>query len=266
MAVAGVRQPGRGPRGPRDGHLYEGYHGYWPLDSRGVDSRIGGEAALRSLVTAAHARGLRVLLDLVPNHVYEDNPRYRESQAQELWNMSDPPCVCGLGSCDWGRYIQTCWFTPYLPDVRLERPEALRWAYEDAVWWTEAFDLDGLRVDAVPMMPRAATRRIAAEVRERLAPREASFFVGEVFTGPGRGDRGDPLLPRARRARQRVRLPADVGAARRDRPRVGRLRGGRGVARRGRGEDCGQRRDADADDRQSRRHAVLVGGGGRDCV
>ncbi|MCY0990244.1 alpha-amylase family glycosyl hydrolase [Nannocystis sp. ILAH1] len=171
--------------GRGDGHLYEGYHGYWPLDSRGVDPRIGGEAALRSLVTAAHARGLRVLLDLVPNHVYEDNPRYRESQAQDLWNMSDPPCVCGLGSCDWGRYIQTCWFTPYLPDVRLERPEALRWAYEDAVWWTEAFDLDGLRVDAVPMMPRAATRRVAAEVRERLAPREASFFVGEVFTGPG---------------------------------------------------------------------------------
>ncbi|MDC0715297.1 alpha-amylase family glycosyl hydrolase [Nannocystis bainbridge] len=171
--------------GRGDGKFYEGYHGYWPLDSRGVEARIGGEAALRSLIAAAHARGLRVLLDLVPNHVYEDNPRYRMSQAQDLWNMSDPPCVCGLGGCDWGRYIQTCWFTPYLPDLRLERPEALRWAYEDAVWWMETFDIDGLRIDAVPMMPRAATRRIAAEVRERLAPREASFFVGEVFTGPG---------------------------------------------------------------------------------
>lgn len=171
--------------GRGDGHLYEGYHGYWPLESRGVEPRIGGEAALRSLVTAAHARGIRVLLDLVPNHVYEDNARYAGSQSDDLWNMSDPPCVCGLGSCDWGRWIETCWFTPYLPDLRLQRPEALRWAYEDAVWWLDEFDVDGLRVDAVPMMPRAATRRIAAEVRERYSPRAASFFVGEVFTGPG---------------------------------------------------------------------------------
>jgi len=173
--------------GRGDGHFYEGYHGYWPLESRAVEPRIGGEAALRSLVTAAHARGIRVLLDLVPNHLYEANQRHVEHAEEDLWNRSDPTCVCGLGSCDWGRYIQTCWFTPYLPDLRLERPEALRWAYEDAVWWMEAFDLDGLRIDAVPMMPRAATRRIAAEVRERMAPREASFFVGEVFTGPGLG-------------------------------------------------------------------------------
>ncbi|MBZ5714340.1 alpha-amylase family glycosyl hydrolase [Nannocystis pusilla] len=179
--------PTEAREGRGDGHLYEGYHGYWPLESRAVDPRIGGEAALRSLVAAAHARGIRVLLDLVPNHLYEANERYVAHAADDLWNRSDPTCVCGLGSCDWGRYIQTCWFTPYLPDLRLERPEALRWAYEDAVWWMEEFDVDGMRVDAVPMMPRAATRRIAAEVRERLAPREASFFVGEVFTGPGAG-------------------------------------------------------------------------------
>lgn len=171
--------------GRGDGQLYEGYHGYWVLDSRGVEPQIGGEAELRALIEGAHARGIRVLLDLVPNHVYEANPRYAEMSDPGLYNRADPPCVCGLGSCDWGRYIQTCWFTPYLPDLRLERPEALRWAYSDAVWWMREFDADGLRIDAVPMMPRAATRRIAAEVRESAGPREASFLLGEVFTGPG---------------------------------------------------------------------------------
>lgn len=170
--------------GRGDGHLYEGYHGYWPLDSRGVDPRIGGEAELRSLIAAAHARGIRVLLDLVPNHVYEDNPRYRASGDPRLWNLSDPPCVCGLDGCDWGKYIQTCWFTPYLPDLRLQHPEAMRWVYEDAVWWIREFEADGARIDAVPMMPRGATRRLAAEVRESAHPAELHFFVGEVFTGP----------------------------------------------------------------------------------
>lgn len=170
--------------GRGDGHLYEGYHGYWPLEPRGVEPRIGGEAALRAVIAAAHARGIRVIFDLVPNHVYEASPRYAQS-APDQWNMSDPPCVCGLDGCDWGRNIQTCWFTPYLPDLRMQHPESLRWAYEDAIWWTHAFDADGVRVDAVPMMPRAATRRLAVELRESAAPRDLHFLVGEVYTGPG---------------------------------------------------------------------------------
>jgi glycosidase len=63
--------------GRGDGHMYEGYHGYWPLAPRGVEPRIGGEAALERLIATAHAAGLRVLLDVVPNHVYEDEPALR---------------------------------------------------------------------------------------------------------------------------------------------------------------------------------------------
>lgn len=171
--------------GRGDGHMYEGYHGYWPEQPREVDARIGGAAELRALVRAAHARGLGVLLDLVPNHVYEASPRYLQSTDASMWNTSDPPCVCGIGSCDWATHIQTCWFTDYLPDLRLQHPEALRWTYEDAVWWMREYDADGVRIDAVPMMPRAATRRIAAEIRESAAPRDSHFLVGEVYTGPG---------------------------------------------------------------------------------
>ena len=170
--------------GRGDGHMYEGYHGYWPLDPRTVEPRIGGEAALRAVIAAAHARGIRVIFDLVPNHVYEASERYTSSPPDQ-WNMSDPPCVCGLDGCDWGRHIQTCWFTDYLPDLRMQHPDSLRWAYEDAIWWSREFDADGLRIDAVPMMPRAATRRIAAELREGVAPRGLQFLLGEVYTGPG---------------------------------------------------------------------------------
>lgn len=170
--------------GRGDGHFYSGYHGYWVLDSRGVDPRIGGEAGLERLMAAAHASGLRVLLDVVPNHVYEENPRFKERAGDEGFNWSDPACVCGLGDCDWGRFIQTCWFTTYLPDLRLEDPAALRSVYEDLIWWTERFDADGVRIDAVPMMPRAATRRMAHELRASAAG-DAPFLIGEVFTGAG---------------------------------------------------------------------------------
>ncbi len=172
--------------GRGDGKMYEGYHGYWVQESRGVDPKIGGEAALDALIAAAHARGIKVLLDVVPNHIYEANPRFRDRTDDAGFHIHDPPCVCGLGTCDWGTHILTCWFTDYLPDLRLEDPAVLRQSYEDLIWWRERFEVDGLRIDAVPMMPRAVTRRIAHELRTRAAG-EPPFLLGEVFTGGGLG-------------------------------------------------------------------------------
>ena len=173
------------PREGLDGRLYEGYHGYWVLDARAVDPRIGGEAALDDLVEAAHARGIRVLLDLVPNHLYEANPRVLAHQADGWFHVQDPPCICGTPTCPWDVYIQTCWFTPYLFDVRFEHPDAMAVTIEDALWWHERFGIDGFRIDAVPMMPRAATRRILDAVRRSEGPAGSSFHLGEIFTGPG---------------------------------------------------------------------------------
>jgi glycosidase len=172
----------------RDGHPSEAYHGYWPIDDRAVDARLGGEAALEAVVAAAHARGLQVLVDFVPNHVYEDHPRYRD-HAKDGWfdTSKADACVCGAPGCDWGAHIETCWFAPYLPDVNWRNADAARTFTADALFWMDRFDLDGLRIDAVPMMPRAATRRIAHAVRARDARPSGPFLLGEIFTGPGPG-------------------------------------------------------------------------------
>jgi glycosidase len=182
-----VYQNPQEPRLGKDGHLYDGYHGYWPLASRSVDPRIGGEPALRALIDAAHQRGIKVLLDIVPNHVYEANPVYLGKQPQErqAWFNGDGSCVCGEASCDWGAHIETCWFTPYLPDLRLRNPDAARLQADDALYWTSTFGVDGVRIDAVPMMPRPATRRIARALRDASPPNDPYFVLGEVFTGPG---------------------------------------------------------------------------------
>jgi glycosidase len=171
----------------RDGRLYESYHGYWPLEPRGVDPRIGGEDALRALIDAAHRRGLRVIFDLVPNHVYETSERYVDHRNHGWFNDGPDACVCGNAGCGWGDHILTCWFTPYLPDVHWQHGDAMRMGVADALWWMDAFDADGVRIDAVPMMPRATTRRITGALRARAAPRGALFSVGEIYTGPGVG-------------------------------------------------------------------------------
>ena len=48
---------------------FYGYHGYWALDFTKIDPNYGDEAALQTMVDEAHKRGIRVLLDVVMNHV-----------------------------------------------------------------------------------------------------------------------------------------------------------------------------------------------------
>ncbi len=172
------------PRGEfpgNDGRPYTSYHGYWPIKSRGLDDRVASEAELEAFMKAAHERGIRVLFDVVPNHVHQEHPWAKEHAD---WFKQD--CVCGQGSCDWGQHIKTCWFAPYLPDLDWTNTEAARAETDDVMWWFDRWDADGIRIDAVPMMPRSATRRIAAAARRRYGhPGNALYVLGENFTGPG---------------------------------------------------------------------------------
>lgn len=60
-----------------------GYHGYWILDFLGVDPHLGTDADLRGFIAAAHARGIRVYLDIVMNHT-ADVIRYRDGDTDYI--------------------------------------------------------------------------------------------------------------------------------------------------------------------------------------
>ena len=166
-----------------DGHFYTGYHGYWPMASRLLDARVATEAELDRFMQSAHDRGIRVLFDVVPNHVHEQHPWVKEHPD---WFNQDRTCICGRGTCDWATHIKTCWFAPYLPDLDWTNIDAARAGTSEVMWWFDRWGADGLRIDAVPMMPRAATRRIAHSVRARYEhPGNVPYILGENFTGPG---------------------------------------------------------------------------------
>ncbi len=172
-----------GEFGGTDGHSYTSYHGYWPTASRELDARVASEAELDRFMQVAHDRGIRVLFDVVPNHVHEQHAWVKEHPD---WFNQDKTCICGQGSCDWATHIKTCRFAPYLPDLDWTNIDAARAATADVMWWFDRWGADGLRIDAVPMMPRAATRRIAHAVRTRYEHKgNVPYILGENFTGPG---------------------------------------------------------------------------------
>ena len=45
-----------------------GYHGYWITDFTSVDPHLGTNAEFKALVDAAHARGMKVYMDIITNH------------------------------------------------------------------------------------------------------------------------------------------------------------------------------------------------------
>lgn len=167
-----------------DGRPYSSYHGYWPIASRALETSVASESDVDALLASAHARGMRVLFDVVPNHVHEQHP-YAQNHLNDGWfNHPDGSCICGTATCDWSTHIEDCWFASYLPDLDWRNPAVADQVTSDVLWWLDRFDGDGVRIDAVPMMPRAATRRIVAAIRGKYDhPGHSTFLLGENFVG-----------------------------------------------------------------------------------
>jgi neopullulanase len=168
---------------------YTGYHGYWPVAPRTVEGRLGtpdvpADVALRLVIDEAHARGVRVLFDVVLNHVHEQHPWVAEHPD---WFDLANPCTCGSPGCPWDTAARTCRFAPYLPDVEYRNQGAVDAMIDELFWWVETFDADGFRVDAAKHMDHVILRTLRAEIEDRLHKPGAPHFytVGETFTGPG---------------------------------------------------------------------------------
>jgi glycosidase len=162
-----------------NGHGVTAYHGYWPIKARAVDPRLGTEADLDLLVSAAHRHGIRVLMDYVINHVHQDH-EYVATHPD--WFRVG--CECGKPGCDWTEHRLDCSFHPYMPDVDWQNRAASEQMIADALWWVERFDLDGLRVDAVKHVEDLAVTNLSTRVHEAFEQGGTEYFLlGETAMG-----------------------------------------------------------------------------------
>lgn len=144
------------PRMNEWNNMVAGYHGYWFTDHYTVDQRLGGDQAYRSLINAAHAKGLKVIQDAVYNHV-GNHHWFILDQPMKDW-INNWPAYQGANHKEEVFYdphvarddkdiMVGGWFVPHLPDLNLRNPWLAKFLIQHAIWTTEEFGIDGWRVD-----------------------------------------------------------------------------------------------------------------------
>jgi len=119
-------------------HPYDPSWGYQPTGLYAPTARFGDPAGFARFVDAAHAAGLGVILDWVPAHFPTDEHGLARFDGTALYEHLDPRK--GYHP-DWNTAI-----------YNFGRQEVSSFLVNNALYWLEAFHLDGLRVDAVASM------------------------------------------------------------------------------------------------------------------
>lgn len=166
-------------------HSFSGFHGYWPVSALSPEHRFGdvdqnASDRLRQLIDLAHSKGIRILFDLVLNHVHEQHHYLSEHP-----DWFQQGCVCGIGDCDWDARALDCQFVPYLPDLNYRNHEVLEQVVEDTLELIRSYDVDAIRVDAAKHMDHVIMRTLAKRISRDMEAGGAApiYIVGETFTG-----------------------------------------------------------------------------------
>jgi alpha-amylase len=163
------------------------YHGYHPVNFYQVEDHFGDLALMRKLVDAAHERGMKVMLDMIYNHV---GPEHAFVMDQSKWKDQ------GFAK----------WFHPHsgkddstsiknwedqkelenlevmgLPDLDQDNPYAYEWLLDISKYWVMETGADAFRLDAVKHVAPSFWQKFSKDMKKWAG---ADFFLlGEVFSG-----------------------------------------------------------------------------------
>jgi alpha-glucosidase len=141
--------------------------GYDVSDYKGIDPLFGNLDDFDRLVAAAHARGLKIILDFVPNHTSDQHPWFAESRSSRdnpkrdwyIWRDGKPDgsapnnWVSEFGGSAWtfdeitGQYYYHA-FLKEQPDLNWRNPDVRAAMYDALRFWLDR-GVDGFRVDAI---------------------------------------------------------------------------------------------------------------------
>ena len=165
------------------------YHGYATTNYYRVDPRFGSNEEYRQLCDEAHAKGIKIVMDMIFNHSGYEHPWTHDMPSKDWlntpeWlspenqtNAVEMKTMDGAAKVN-DKYLQTSykltpvvdpyaskidlhetvdgWFVPTMPDLNQRNPHVIKYLIQNSIWWIETVGIDGIRMDTYPYADRDA--------------------------------------------------------------------------------------------------------------
>lgn len=164
------------------------YHKYDVTDYYQVDPQYGSLEDMKTLLAAAHERGIKVIIDLPVNHSSDKHPWFisaaagEDSEYRDYYNWSDS---AKSGYNKIGDQYYESQFTGTMPDLNLDNPDVRAEIENILRFWLQDVGVDGFRLDAVTSYYTGAMQKNIAfiswlgQTARELSP--DCFIVGEAW-------------------------------------------------------------------------------------
>lgn len=135
------------------------YHGYATTNYYRVDPRFGTNEDYVSLIDKTHAKGMRVVMDMIFNHCGSDHIWMKDVPSKDWFNNLDKYVETShvkevyfdpyASEYDTKRMVDG-WFVPSMPDLNQRNPHVATYLIQNSIWWIEYSGVDGIRQDTYP--------------------------------------------------------------------------------------------------------------------
>lgn len=173
---------------PDNRNGYSTYHGYATTNYYRVDPRFGSNADYRKLADEAHAKGLKIVMDMIFNHCGFEHPWVADMPSKDWFNAPEWLKESNGTSHPTKSYLQTSykltpvvdpyaskidlhetvdgWFVPTMPDLNQRNPHVMTYLIQNSIWWIETVGIDGIRMDTYPYADAKGMARWMKELDE----------------------------------------------------------------------------------------------------
>lgn len=135
------------------------YHGYAITDYYQVDRRFGHNDEFRNLVSQAHSKGLKVVMDMIFNHCGNENHLFKDMPSKDWFNykanyvqtsFKTATLIDPYASAEEKKIAVDGWFASVMPDFNQRNRHVAAYLIQSSIWWIEFAGINGIRQDTHP--------------------------------------------------------------------------------------------------------------------
>ena len=163
------------------------YHHYAAGDYYRIDPRFGTNDEYLQLCETANANGIKMVIDMVPNHCGGSHWWVKDLPAKDWFHKWDNFTRTNYRTTAWSdpyasqsdlKYLTKGWFDTNMPDLNLSNPLLFDYLKQAYLFWIEAAGIAGIRVDTYPYNELTTAARFIQSFRDEYPKMN---IVGECW-------------------------------------------------------------------------------------